>query len=308
MLLRLRCTTPLLALLLSAGCGEPEPAFTRGLLPVNGTELYVERVGTGDPVLVVHGGPLLEHGYLRDGLLPLTETHELVFFDQRLSGRSSGTVDSASVRLDSLVADMEAIREALGLPRIHILGHSWGGLLAVRYAILHPDRVVSLVLVSPMAASASLWREEESEVGRRLTPEHQAEAARLREAPGVATGDTAAIAALLRHAFRLQFHDPEAAASLPLTLPTDYLERSRQFGFMMPDLSAFDFHGDLAAVTAPALIVFGGDEPGAELGGRALVEALPASTLVTIPDTGHFSFLESPAAFFAQVRPFLASR
>lgn len=299
----------LLVLLLAAsGCRDGDPGFTRGLLPVNGTQLFVERVGSGEPVLVVHGGPLLEQGYLRPGLLPLASDHELIFFDQRLSGRSAGTVDSASVRLDTLVADMEALREALGVSRVHVLGHSWGGLLALRYAVLHPDRVSSLVLVSPMAASAELWQAEEAALAERITPEHQAEGARLRQDPGVAAGDTAALAALLRHSFRLQFHDPAGAQALELRLPEDYLERSRQFSFMMPDLTGFDFHPELASLDVPTLVLFGEDEPGAALGGAALVAALPDARMVTLANAGHFAFLEVPDAFLAEVRAFLAAR
>jgi len=286
-------------------CAGPPVRDPGELVTVNGTELFVRRVGAGDPILVVHGGPVMEHGYLLPWLEPLAETHELVFFDQRLSGRSAGVVDSASVRLDTLVADMEALREKLGYPRINLLAHSWGGLLALRYAILHPDRVESLVLVSPMAASATLWQEEEAALAARITPEHQEETARLRAAPGLADGDTAAIAALLRHSFRTQFHDPARAAGLELYVPGDYLDRSRQFGFMMGDLSSFDFHPELGRIDAPVLLVYGEDEPGSELGGRALEAGLPDVTLVRIPRAGHFAFMEEPEAFLAAVRSFL---
>lgn len=286
------------------GCGAEAPPFSEGPLQVNGTELYVARAGAGEPVLVVHGGPLMDHGYLRPWLLPLEADRELVYFDQRLSGRSAGTVDSASVRLDTLVTDIEGIRTTLGLERVHVLGHSWGGLLALRYAVMYPDRVASLVLVSPMAPSAELWAEEESELAARVTDAHQAEAARLRAVPGVAEGDTAAIAALLRHAFRLQLHDPSLADSLRLHVPSDYLARSARFAYLGPDLSAYDFRGDLEEIRAPTLILFGEDEPGAGLGGAVLENAIPGATLVRIPEAGHFAFMERPDAFQREVRRF----
>ncbi|HSG49244.1 MAG TPA: alpha/beta fold hydrolase, partial [Longimicrobiales bacterium] len=213
----------LLAAVALSACRTAPPNSLEGLLAVNGTELFVKRVGSGSPVLVIHGGPVMEHGYLLPWLEPLARERELIFFDQRLSGRSAGVVDSASVRLDTLVADMEGIRQALGLERWDLLAHSWGGLLAQRYAVLHPERVASMVLVSPMAPSAALWQAEEAALAGRITPEHQLEAARLREAPGLGEGDTAAIAALLRHSFRLQFHDPARAADLALFVPPDYL-------------------------------------------------------------------------------------
>ena len=296
-----------------AGCTErpdlpagPADPGGQGLLPVNGTELWVRRIGEGPPVLVVHGGPLLEHGYLIPWLDPLAEGRELVFFDQRLSGRSAGVVDSASVRIDTLVADMEALRETLGLERLDLLAHSWGGHLALRYALAHPDRVRSLVLVSPMAASVELWRREEAELAASVTAAESAELARLRAAPGIAEGDPVALGALLRASFSLQFADPGAAEALSLYVPEDYGERSRQFAFLGPDLQAFDLHPGLADLDRPVLILFGTDEPGADLGGPALAEVLPRSRLVLLVGAGHFSFVERPRAFLSEVEAFLS--
>ena len=118
----------------------------------------MHREGSGEPAIVIHGGPLLDHGYLQPYLAPLGDELELIFYDQRLSGRSDGVVDSASVRLDTFVDDIEALREALGLERVHLIAHSWGGLLAMKYATAHPDRgkVVLLPGGSPRPAFVRL--------------------------------------------------------------------------------------------------------------------------------------------------------
>lgn len=295
----------ILLLPLALGCGRDAPAPRESMLPVNGTELYVERVGSGPPLVVVHGGPLLDHGYLQPGLTPLADQWELVFFDQRLNGRSAGTVDSASVRTDTLVADLEGVVASLEVERVHLLAHSWGGHLALRYALAHPERVESLILVSPMAASVELWQAEEAALAERITPEHQAEAVRLQQAPGLAAGEPEAIAALLRHSFRLQFHHPDQAAELELYVPADYLERSRQFGRLLPDLLDFDLHPALTGLQVPTLILFGEDEPGAGLGGEAMAAALPDARLERIPEAGHFVFMERPDLFQEGVRAFL---
>ena len=143
----------------SAAASTPLPFEQR--VAVNGTELFVKRLGAGEPIVVVHGGPLLEHGYLLEHLEPLAEDYELIFYDQRLSGRSAARADPGSIRLATLVDDIEALREALELGRIHLMGHSWGGMLAMRYAIAHPDNLRSLLLLDSMAASSELWRAEE---------------------------------------------------------------------------------------------------------------------------------------------------
>jgi len=187
-----------------------------GLRSINGTELYVKRMGSGPPVVVVHGGPVLEHGYLLPHLEPLARSYELILFDQRLSGRSAGTVDSASVRLHTFVADIEALRQSLGFERIHLLGHSWGGLLAMRYAIAHTERLSSLILVSPMSASAALWQEEERVLAARMTAADSAERAALLADPGLAERRPEAVRRMLLLSFGLQFHDRSRLAELEL--------------------------------------------------------------------------------------------
>lgn len=279
-----------------------------GLVAVNGTELFVERVGAGEPIVIVHGGPVLEHGYLLPHLTPLADDYELVFFDQRLSGRSAPSVDADSVRLATFVDDIEALRVALGLGRIHLMGHSWGGLLAMRYALSYPPNLRSLLLISSMAASGDLWRQEEAVLGERITEQDNQERAAIRASEAFAARRPQAIAQLLMLSFRPQFHDPRKLAELHLYVPDDYVERSRQFGALAPELESFDLHDGLESLDVPTLILYGDDEPGGPLGGAAIHERIAGSRYVTIEKAGHFAFIEQPAAFLSAVRGFLAER
>lgn len=281
------------------------PAVSEATLPVNGTELYVKRMGAGEPIIVVHGGPVLEHGYLLPHLAPLAESYELIFFDQRLSGRSAGVVDPASVRLDTFAEDIEALRQQLGLGSVHLMGHSWGGLLAMRYAILHGEHLRSLILLDSVSASAALWQAEQQALAQLITDEQRAESQALRESEAIKGRQPAAIAKLLELSFRPQFNDPTKLDRLELYVPDDYMARSQQFGGLMVDLEAFDYHPQLAAVHVPALLLYGVDEPGAALGGAAIHRALPDSEMVSIENAGHFPFIEQPDAFLAAVRSFL---
>lgn len=312
---------PLLLLLLAA-CGTPAtevpvdepsaaptpgaPAVTReGLLPLNGTELFVRRMGAGEPIVVVHGGPVLEHGYLLPHLAPLADQYELILYDQRLSGRSAAEVDPASVTIAEFVEDIEALRRELGLESFHLMAHSWGGLLAQRYAILHADRLRSLILLDSMAPSAELWQQEEAELSGRITEADRAAREELMASEAFTNREASAIRDLLLLSFRVQFTDPTRAAELDLYVPDDYMARSARFGALGPELESFDLRGALATVPTPALILYGADEPAAALGGAALEEALPRAQLVTIAGSGHFPFIEQPAAFLAAVRDFL---
>lgn len=304
-------STRALAALLAAGgipaCSPPalDPPFTEEFRSINGTELYVKRVGSGDPIVVVHGGPVLEHGYLLPHLRPLARSHEMIFYDQRLSGRSAGHVDSASVRLATFVDDIEALRASLGLDGITLLGHSWGGLLAMEYAVRYGNRLRSLVLLDPMPPSAALWQEEETILAGRVTAQDSIDLATLRATEGFGNREPDAVEQALRISFRPQFHDRSRVGDLELYIPEDYAERSRQFGYMMGDLMGFDLLDSLATVSVPTLIVYGSDEPAGSLSGAVLAARMPNARLVTIDRAGHFPFIEQPAALLAAVRTFL---
>ena len=303
----MRNATLLFAAVTISACGKPsaEPPTEAGLLRINGTELYVKRIGSGEPIIVVHGGPMLEHGYLLPHLSSLADTYELIFYDQRLSGRSAPQVDSASVRIATFVDDIEEIRLSLALERIHLVGHSWGGLLAMHYALKYQENLQSLVLLNSMSASSEIWQEEERLLAQRFTAADSVERQAIRETDAFANQEPEAIAQLLRLSFRLQFHDTSMANELQLYVPEDYSDRSMQFGYMMVDLMDFDLHDDLTAVTVPTLILYGSAEPATELSGAMLRERMPNSEWVVIENAGHFPFIEQPAAFTDAVRRFL---
>lgn len=289
-------------------------AWSDSLLPLNGTRLFVHREGPGvqaqggvPPLVVVHGGPVLDHGYLARHLTPLARDRRVVYYDQRLSGRSDGVVDSASVRLGTFVDDLEALRAALGHDRVDLLAHSWGGLIALSYALAHPDRVRRLVLVSPMAPSAALWQDEQRAQAGALTAADTSGLGQLMADPGFAAREPAAVEAVLKHSFRSQFVDRSAADRLSFHIEADYASRSRQFGFMLPDLTSYDLLDRLLILDVPTLLVYGDAEVGTARGGQALARGLPDARLVEVERAGHFAFVERPEPFFTVVRAFLGA-
>lgn len=294
-------------------CGPPAPpeesrvteaVASEGLLALNGTEIFVERMGSGEPVMIIHGGPMLDHGYLLPHLAPLAQSYELVFADQRVSGRSAGDVPPDSVRIATFVADIEALRLELGLGRVHMVGHSWGGHLALNYALEHGEALRSLTLLSPLAASADLWQREQQAQAAPVDADQQARQEIL-DSEAFAAEEPAAIEALLRLAFKNQFEDSLRAAELDLYVPQDYMARSRLFGKVMVDLTDYDLHPHLAQLDLPTLLLYGAAEPALDLGGAALHEGISGSTLVAIEAAGHFPFIEQPKEFLGAVRSFL---
>ncbi len=113
------------------------------MLAIRDVSLFVNIVGHGHPLLLMHGGPGLDHTTL-GALEPLADQFTLVFYDHRANGRSTGA--ATSMTWDNLVADAEALRESLGYDRWSVFGHSFGGQVALEYALRHQSRIASLVL------------------------------------------------------------------------------------------------------------------------------------------------------------------
>src|SRR6266404_3201661 len=134
-------------------------AITEVTVDLNGVRLYTRRVGHGPPVVVLHGGPGAHHDYLLPQYDHLAEGgRALLYYDQRGGGRSPVPRD-VPVGWREHVADLEALRGYWELDRLTVVGYSWGGLLALLYALEHPDRIARLALVSAAPVTAA-WRDE----------------------------------------------------------------------------------------------------------------------------------------------------
>src|SRR5882724_10658812 len=129
----------------------------QGLLNVNGTSLFYQSIGKGEPIIIIHGGPVLDQSYMIDHFKELAKTHRLIFFDQRACGKSLADLDTSSMTMKNLIEDIEGLRQKLSLDQVTIFGHSWGGLLAAMYAIEYPLKVKKLILCNAVPPSARLW-------------------------------------------------------------------------------------------------------------------------------------------------------
>lgn len=125
--------------------------FAMPLAHINNTSLFFLEIGLGLPCFVMHGGLGFDHTYLHPWLDPLGETFRLVYYDHRGNGRS-GRPPLATLTLENLVQDAEALRRHLGLGRIAVLGHSYGGFIALEYALRYPQHLSHLLLINSAAA------------------------------------------------------------------------------------------------------------------------------------------------------------
>lgn len=263
-------------------------------------QLFVRRIGQGPPVVVLHGGPGADHEYLRPGFDALARDRELIYYDQRGGGRSAVARD-VPVGWTEQVADLEALRESWGLERLTIAGYSWGGLLAMLYALEHRDRVGRLALISPAPAwRAARDRFEQTFARRNLDPALQEERRRLRES-GLRERDPEAFQ---QRIFELSvapyFHDPSRARELT---PFRVVGRTQQE--VWASLGDFDLRPELPSLRGiPSLVLHGEDDPIPIEAARTAAELIGARFL-PLPRCGHVPYVEAFAEFAASVGAFL---
>ncbi len=127
-----------------------------GFVDANGVMLYYLALGRGEPLLIVHGGPGASHDYFLPYLLPLARHNRLMFIDERGSGRSQKLEDPSGYTVENMVEDVEAVRIALHLGKITLLGHSYGGALAQAYALKYQKNLTHLILASTWSSTKEL--------------------------------------------------------------------------------------------------------------------------------------------------------
>jgi proline iminopeptidase len=258
-------------------------------------------------VLVLHGGPGADHGYLLPQMLELADQHEILFYDQRGGGRSR-TDGRDPVTWQTHVADLGAVIRELGLEPMAVVGYSWGGLLALLYAAAAAadpalPAPVRLALIDPAPVSRQFREAFEAEFARRqAAPAVQAMRNEL-AASGLRERDPEAFR---QRAFELSvagyFADPRAACNLT---PFRVVGRIQQS--VWESLGDYDLvrDGRLAAIRCPTLIVHGKEDPIPLASSEACASALGAE-LVVLEACGHVPYVEQPAALFAAVKRFLA--
>jgi proline iminopeptidase len=270
------------------------------LVRVPGAELFVRRVGAGQPVVVLHGGPGADHEYLRPGFDALADGRELLYYDQRGGGRSPVPRD-VPVGWTEQVADLEALRRHWALEQLTVVGYSWGGLLALLYGLEHPGRIGRLALVSP----APTWREArerfETVFSRRnLDPAFQEERRRLRES-GLRERDPAAFQQrIFELSVAAYFFDPSRARELT---PFRVVGRTQQE--VWQSLGNYDLRPRLPALAGtPALVLHGEADPIPIDAARTAAKLLGAE-FHPVPRCGHVPYVEAFETFRTVVGGFL---
>lgn len=278
----------------------------QGMLSLDDARLFYEVVGSGEPIVVIHGGPGLDHEYLQPGMDVLATRHTLVYYDQRGTGRSFASVEEGVISLDTFVSDIEALRQALGYPRISVLGHSFGALLAIEYAARYPDNLRALILMNPAEPGTRFAEETAQRRDRLFTADDSTDLARLRASEGFAARDAGTLEEVYRVMFRTTMRDPERVDELDLELAPATAKSGQDVAALLgASLGPVDWWDRLPEIQTPTLVLHGRfDIPPMEMS-RALAEAFPVGTFQLL-QSGHFPYIEDRDGLLSAISGFFA--
>jgi proline iminopeptidase len=271
---------------------------------ISSGSIYYEVLGNapGTPLVVANGGPGFDHSYLHlsDAWDTIAKTRKVVLYDQRGVGRSSHLTPGQSCILRDQIEDLEAVRAHIGAERIDLLGHSWGGYLAMAYAARYPQHIRRLLVVDSAAPKIGdtvflfkdvfpegVVREDADEFASQL-------------------GDKAAIGRSLREYFSMLFYSPEKRDAA-LAKMTDTSENREVNETIWKDLERFDLNPELPKYRFPTIVMTGRfDINVAPVVAYKIHKAIAGSEFVVFDRSGHMPFYEEPEKFVQTVEGFLS--
>jgi proline iminopeptidase len=272
----------------------------------DGTRISYSVDGDGPPLVCLPGGPGRAAKYLGD-LGGVASSRQLILVDPRGVGLSADPADPATFRVDRLVSDVEMLRVHLGLDRMALLGHSAGAILATLYAAAYPERVSSLILVTPgLAALGVEVTEEQLRAGltrRASEPWYPEALAALEE---IFAGSLSMRAFQASRPFYYGRWDESAQANAMAGVSERH-QTAREGFFDGVSLDVAGTRAGLKELHAPVLLYAGDLDP---LVTPAMVQEaallFTEATVVVQPGAGHFPWVDDPAAFAAAIRSFLS--
>jgi pimeloyl-ACP methyl ester carboxylesterase len=263
----------------------------------DGPHLAGRRAGAGPPVLLLHGGPGLGFDYLRDLADELAHENDVAWYQQR--GLAPSAVGApASVAAD--VGDARRVLDALGWRQAYVVGHSWGGHLALHVAAAMPERLLGVIAVDPLGAVGDgRWPEFDEEIFRR-TPARVRERAREideRSTAGAVSEELALEG--MRLVWPAYFADPDRAPPMPeLRIAT---ERSAEMvPSILQELPALEAR--LPGIRVPVGFVHGSRSPMPLAASTDAAERIPGAWVEIVEGAGHFVWVEAPGAVRASLR------
>ena len=293
-----------------AACSDANAGLEpgEGFVEVTGGRVWyrIWGSGTATPLLALHGGPGMSSAYLKS-LEGLSDDRPVIIYDQLGSGHSEQPTDTSLWHIQRFVEELAQVREALGLERVHLLGHSWGSMLAAEYMLENPEGVETVIMASP-ALSVSRWLADATQLLTTLPDELQAVVAK-HEAAGTTTSPEYQDAVMEFYRLFLSRRDPWSMDTDSTFIQFNPVVYEKTWGpsefTATGSLKNFERAESLRDLTVPVLFTTGRyDEATPET--VAYYDGLtPDSRFAILENSAHLTMQDEPERYVEVVREFL---
>lgn len=277
-----------------------------GLRSINGTKLFVSVKGKGETLVVLHGGPGLNHAYFIPHLKALEQNFRVIYYDQRASGKSA-IPGSDSISIKFLVDDLEAIRKEFKIRKLNLLAHSWGAVLAVHYAVLYPVKINKIILSNPSMLSREYDQEAANLVRQKTSSEDSIRRSDLMRSGSMNLKKYQDFFLL---SFKASSYEPTNLTKLNLVLPDNFQEANKALftGLMKDPAQQLNLYNELKRLKFPVLIIHGKADIVPPSSIERLQKNLTKSSLEIFHKSGHFPFIEETDKYSSVVMKFIKGK
>jgi proline iminopeptidase len=291
-----------------------------GFIDAHGVLIYYMTVGRGAPLMIVHGGPGASHDYFLPYLLPLARHNRLVFIDERGSGKSQILQDPKGYTVENMVEDVEAVRQGLGLGKMSLLGHSYGGVLAQAYALKYQKNLTHLILASTFPSTTEM-NQVFVRMKEKMDPELRERIERMEKEGLFGHGqdyeknrytNEYMIVAWGEGYFPYLYQNRPDPNYDPvqngMTTSWDlYREMWGSDGEFVinGNLKSVEYTNRLPSIHVPTLIIAGDHDECDPSLSQEMHEKIAGSQIVILPRSGHMTFVDQPDMFISSVDSFL---
>lgn len=275
--------------------------------------VYYELSGEGSPIYILSGGPGIAPHIMNDVTEELSKNHQIVLIHQRGTGKTSGPLNEETIQIANYSRDIKAIKVKLGQKKINLLGHSWGGRLAMDYATRYPDDINKIILIGSAGYNSEFVEYFGDNIMSNLSKNDQKTLQLLErffnQMPMVnEEGVIAAMNGLEMEYMKISrkgyFYDKSKVDELEISKEDINMQIMRLMGRSLKETN-WDLKDELEKNNIETLIVQGRQDPIDLETARAIQSAMVGSELSIIEQCGHFPWIEQPVKFYEVLNAFL---
>lgn len=282
--------------------------FVEEVVNINGVDHYIKKIGTGEPLIVLHGGPGLFHNYLVPHFEKLSKKHQIIFYDQRGCGQTAFPTDTSTISLEKYVSDLESIRNHLKLNQLSLIAHSWGSVIALNYGKHYPEHLERLVLISPAPTTTEFFDATFSNMQKKRKEEDTKELVQLMMSKNYEKKDGKTFKKALTLGDKINLNNPDNIEQLyaPMSFDETTANHLLLVNSMMEHLFfEYDAKQDIKAIECPTLIVYGASDNVPLASAEYIKDNIENAQVSVIKNACHYPFFESPEEFNVALDHFL---